>query len=78
MTEHGHTPPLTRRVPGASGSGPPTPARMVLPDALLARMRAAMEAARRANAAEGDEADESDEAGHPGDTADSGTPAASS
>jgi len=51
---------------------------MVLPDALLARMRAAMEAARRANAAEGDEADESDEAGHPGGTADSGTPAASS
>ena len=78
MTEHGHTPPLTRRVPGASGSGPRTPARMALPDALLARMRAAMEAARRANAAEGDEADESDEAGHPGGTADSGTPAASS
>ena len=66
MTEHGHTPPLTRRVPGASGSGPPTPARMVLPAALVARMRAATQAARRVNAAEGDETDEPDEAGDPG------------
>jgi len=50
---------------------------MALPDALLARMRAAMEAARRANAAEGDEADESDEVGDPGGTTDPGTPAPS-
>ena len=62
MTEHGHTPPLTRRVPGASGSGPRTSARMVLPEALLARMRAEMEAARGANS---DEADEIDEIGDP-------------
>ena len=48
MTEHRPTPPLIRRVPGASGSGPGKPARTVLPDALLRRMLAAVEAARTA------------------------------
>ena len=66
MTEHGHTPPLTRRVPGASGSGPRTSARFVLPEALLARMRAAMEAAR------GAKADEAEEIDDPGATDDPG------
>ena len=74
MTEHGRTPPLARRVPGASGSGPRQAARIVLPDALLARMRAAMEAARGANASQ---ADEADEAGDPSATRDSGTAAPS-
>jgi hypothetical protein len=72
MTEHGHTPPLTRRVPGASGEGPRTSARIVLPDAVLARMRAAIEAARGANASE---ADEADGVADPGAASDPGTPA---
>ena len=77
MTEHGHTPPLTRRVPGASGSGPRTSARRVLPDALLARMRAAMEAARGVNASKADETAKAGDADDPSATADSGTAAPS-
>ena len=54
MTERRPTPPLIRRVPGASRRGPGKPARTVLPDALLRRMLAAVEAAR---ATEDDAAD---------------------
>ena len=60
MTEHRPTPPLIRRVPGASGSGPGKPARTVLPDALLRRMLAAVEAAR---AVEEDAAERVEDAG---------------
>ena len=49
MTEHRRTPPLTRRVPGASGSGPSTSARTVLPDTVLRRMQAAVDAERAAD-----------------------------
>lgn len=37
--------PLRRRVPGATGVGPPLAASRVLPDSLIARMRAAVDAA---------------------------------
>ena len=45
--------PLVRRVPGAAREGPPpkASARRPLPDALIARMRAAVEAAHAAQAA---------------------------
>ena len=45
MGEDSPGPPLRRRVPGASGSGPSQPPRRVLPDGLIARMRAAVDAA---------------------------------
>jgi hypothetical protein len=60
MTEHRRTPPLTRRVPGASGSGPGASARTVLPDTVLRRMQAAVDAARGADP--GDDADLASEA----------------
>jgi len=56
MTDARQTPPLARRVPGASGSGPGRPARPVLPDALLRRMQAAVEAERAAEAGEAEPA----------------------
>src|SRR5947209_5960729 len=73
MTNRGPTPPLTRRVPGASGSGPGKSARTLLPDAVLQRMQAAVEAARAADAADADDADEPDLLGPPA-PADLGTP----
>ena len=46
MSDDRPTPPLTRRVPGAARSGPERSKRPVLPDALIERMQAAVEAAR--------------------------------
>src|SRR5258708_31488142 len=40
------SPPLTRRIPGAARSGPRSAMRAVLPEALLKRMQAAVDAAR--------------------------------
>ncbi len=40
------SPPLTRRIPGAARSGPRSAMRPVLPEALLKRMQAAVDAAR--------------------------------
>src|SRR5689334_10820393 len=48
MDDDSPSPPLTRRVPGAARSGPATTNQPVLPDALLRRMRAAVDAARSA------------------------------
>ena len=46
MVDDRQTPPLTRRVPGAARSGPESAARPALPDALMKRMQAAVDAAR--------------------------------
>src|SRR5260221_1837881 len=46
MADDSPAPPLTRRVPGAARGGPGSPGRPVLPDALLKRMQAAVDAAR--------------------------------
>jgi hypothetical protein len=48
MAEDKPTPPLARRVPGATRSGPGSSARPVLPDAVMRRMQAAVDAARAA------------------------------
>lgn len=48
MADDSPTPPLTRRVPGAARSGPERSKRPVLPDALIERMQAAVDAARSA------------------------------
>src|SRR5215469_13585171 len=45
MGEGTPKPPLARRVPGAARSGPPEPPGKVLPDAVIARMQAAVDAA---------------------------------
>jgi hypothetical protein len=45
MGDDSRTPPLSRRVPGAARGGPPRSARRVLPDAVLDRMQAAIDAA---------------------------------
>lgn len=45
MADGGPGSPLKRRVPGATGAGPAPAAPKVLPDALMARMRAAVDAA---------------------------------
>lgn len=45
MAEDGPGPRLARRVPGAAREGPTPSARRVLPDALMARMQAAVDAA---------------------------------
>lgn len=46
MADDSPAPPLTRRVPGAARGGPGSPGRPVLPEALLKRMQAAVDAAR--------------------------------
>jgi hypothetical protein len=46
MADDSLKPPLTRRVPGAARCGPRSTTRPVLPDALLKRMQAAVDAAR--------------------------------
>src|ERR1022692_2458514 len=46
MADDKPTTPLTRRVPGAARSGPERSKRPVLPDALIERMQAAVDAAR--------------------------------
>jgi hypothetical protein len=46
MADDSLKPPLTRRIPGAARSGPRSTTRPVLPDALLKRMQAAVDAAR--------------------------------
>lgn len=48
MADGGPGSPLKRRVPGATGAGPAPAASIVLPDALMARMRAAVDAAHAA------------------------------
>lgn len=48
MADGGPGSPLKRRVPGATGAGPAPAAPKVLPDALMARMRAAVDAAHAA------------------------------
>lgn len=48
MVDGGSGSPLKRRVPGATGAGPAPAAPRVLPDALMARMRAAVDAAHEA------------------------------
>lgn len=51
MADESANPPLQRRVPGAARAGPAPSARRVLPDALMARMQAAVDAAREAQGA---------------------------
>lgn len=48
MGDEKASPPLLRRVPGAARAGPAPLARRVLPDALIARMQAAVDAAHEA------------------------------
>ena len=47
MGDENGGPPLSRRVPGAARSGPTPVARVALPESLLLRMQAAVEAERR-------------------------------
>src|SRR5215472_12862456 len=51
MADDGPGSPLKRRVPGATGAGPVPLARTALPDALIARMQAAVDAAHEAQGA---------------------------
>ena len=48
MAEEGPASPLKRRVPGATGAGPAPAERPVLPEALIAQMQAAVDAAHEA------------------------------
>ena len=63
MTDDGSTPPLARRVPGAARNGPGSSARAVLPEALLKRMQAAVDAARASGGEQADQAAHADMAG---------------
>jgi hypothetical protein len=56
MADDSQAPPLTRRVPGAARGGPTSLARPVLPEALLKRMQAAVDAARAGQARQADQA----------------------
>lgn len=51
MGDESASPPLKRRVPGAARAGPAPAERRALPDALMARMRAAVDAAHEAQGA---------------------------
>ena len=52
MAEDSHTPPLSRRIPGATRAGPGSAGRPVLPGELLKVMQAAVNAARANTAKE--------------------------
>jgi hypothetical protein len=56
MADDSPAPPLTRRVPGAARGGPRSLARPVLPEALLKRMQAAVDAARAGQGQQADQA----------------------
>ena len=56
MADDSPAPPLTRRVPGAARGGPGSSVRPVLPDALLKRMQAAVDAARAGQSEQTDRA----------------------
>jgi len=56
MADDRPAPPLTRRVPGAARGGPGASVRPVLPEALLKRMQAAVDAARAGQSQRADQA----------------------
>ncbi len=65
MADDEPTPPLARRVPGAARSGPGSSARTVLPDAVMRRMQAAVDAARATRAERPDPPEDADPSTEP-------------